>query len=369
MLGSRTLRNSDHVVFINRRIAYLEERLQLYEGTLSSEAHHHGHHVLQGPDGNLSNLCSHKNANDEDMSHALRGINHLTFGPRMPEFYGGSSSEVIEAVQAQGPDYRQDSSSNDGAGADLSSPENRAHLWLGSKSSLTFGKAAGALLPPQVVAADYVNRYFQTAHHIFPILDRKLFVGTFADYYNGLPTEGKGYELWTAVMFMVIALGHQYSLIDPDEEVRKRALASSQDGEVCYQLAKSCLSEMPFAGGDISAVNSLLLAVGHPFRDSRRMDSIETTLTCLQFLWLYNQHRLHEGYMVLGVAARIGYSIGLHRDLKMDSSQDPHIMPHIIGWCSSFWYNWTPCMIRVQNANSPFRCLFTYERYDKAGSG
>ncbi|KPI40844.1 uncharacterized protein AB675_10908 [Cyphellophora attinorum] len=235
----------------------------------------------------------------------------------MPEFYGGSSSEVLEAIQA-----RSKSSETDEAGTDLSSPENRALLWLGSRSGLTFGKAAGALLPPKVVAMEYVHRYFQTAHRIFPILDKRLFVNSTVDYYNGLPTEGKGYESWTAVMYMVIALGHQYSLVDPDPEVRRRALNSPEDGEVCFQLLKACLNDVHFAGGDISAVNSLLLA----------------------FLWLYNQHRLHEGYMVLGTAARIGYGIGLHRNLKMDPDQGLHIMPHVMGWCSSFW------------------CLFTYER-------
>lgn len=69
-------------------------------------------------------------------------------------------------------------------------------------------------------------------------------------------------------MYMVIALGHQYSLVDPDEEVRKRALGSPQDGEVCYQLVKSCLNDVHFAGGDISAVNSLLLAVSFLFGTS-----------------------------------------------------------------------------------------------------
>ncbi len=301
---------------IIRRIAYLEERLRLYEGSGSAKdsdgaALLYSTEVLAGTANNPEN----------EMAYALRGINQLRTAPRHPEFYGGSSVNVIiEAVQTS----EANANENQDQGicpADIYSPENRAQLWLGRGSTLFFSKASGALLPAESIANEYVHRYFQTAHRIFPILNRKLLVDSCADYWNGLPTEGKGYEYWTAVMYMVIALGHQYSLVDPDEEVRKRAMASPQHGEACFQLAKSTLSNVPFMGGDISAVNSLLLA----------------------FLWLSNEHRFHEAYTVLGVASRIGYGIGLHRDLKFDPKQTEQT-PHIIGWCSSFW------------------CLFTYER-------
>ena len=257
----------------------------------------------------------------DDMVRALRGINHLRTAPRHPEFYGGSSVNVmIEAVQTSETDATEQQQIK-GDATDIYSPENRAQLWLGSGSALSFGKASGALLPPESVANEYIHRYFQTAHRISPILNRKLLVDSARDYWTGLPTEGHGYEYWTAVLYMVIALGHQCSLIDPDDEVRKAALASSQHGEACFQLAKSTLKDVPSMGGDISAVNSLLLA----------------------FLWLSNEHRLHEAYNVLGVASRIGYGIGLHRDLKFDPKQTGQT-PHIIGWCTSFW------------------CMFTYER-------
>ncbi|KAJ9613499.1 hypothetical protein H2200_003441 [Cladophialophora chaetospira] len=297
-----------------KRIAQLEERLRLYEGASANDGD--GASLLYNTE-----ILVTANKPDDDMVRALRGINHLRSAPRQPEFYGGSSVDVmIEEVQTSDSDAH-DPQDPAGGPTDIYSPENRAHLWLGRGSALTFGKASGALLPPELVANEYIHRYFQTAHRIFPILNRKLLVGSARDYWNGLPTEGQGYEHWTAVMYMVIALGHQYSLIDPDEEVRKRALTSPQHGEACFQLAKSTLSDVPFSGGDISAVNSLLLI----------------------FLWLSNEHRLHEAYTVLGVASRIGYGIGLHRDLKVDPKQTEQI-PHIVGWCSSFW------------------CLFTYER-------
>jgi hypothetical protein len=303
-----------------RRIAHLEERLRLYEGS-GSATDGDGTALLYSTE-----VLAAATKPDDDLVRALRGINQLRGAPRHPEFYGGSSVNVtIEAVQTSETDAEATENHDHGAesnATDIYSPENRAQLWLGSGSAaLSFGKASGALLPPESVANEYVHRYFQTAHRIFPILNRKLLVSSCADYWNGLPTEGKGYEYWTAVMYMVIALGHQYSLIDPDDDVQARALASPQHGEACFQLAKSTLSDVPFTGGDISAVNSMLLA----------------------FLWLSNEHRLHEAYTVLGVASRIGYGIGLHRDLTFDPKQTEQT-PHIIGWCSSFW------------------CMFTYER-------
>ena len=107
----------------------------------------------------------------------------------------------------------------------------------------------------------YVNKYFQTAHQIFPILGRKHFDANIREFWDGRPTEGKGYEVWTAVFYMTIALGHQYCLIDLDEKVRQLALSSPDDGEKCFQLMKLSCRDVLFEGGDISVVNCLLLAV------------------------------------------------------------------------------------------------------------
>ncbi|KAK6365345.1 hypothetical protein LTS17_011317 [Exophiala oligosperma] len=241
-----------------KRIAYLEERLRLYEGSPDEDGVSQQFNV----DVFSTKRTTHKP--EDDMDRALRGINRLTLDPtRLPEFYGGSSSNmIINTIESteDGPDAELVDAE------DLHIPENRALLWLGGPSQLSFGKASGSFLPPKPVAERYIACYFQTAHRIFPILNRRLFVGTFNDYYDGLPTEGKGYEWWTAVMYMTIALGHQYSLIDSDPNLQDQALASRQDGEACFLLAKSSLVDVPFAGGDISAVNSLMLMVSVPLQ-------------------------------------------------------------------------------------------------------
>jgi hypothetical protein len=59
---------------------------------------------------------------------------------------------------------------------------------------------------------------------------------------------------------MVLAHGHQCSTVDPDDRVREDALGSPH-GEICFNLAKSTFADVPFSGGDMSAVNSMFLAV------------------------------------------------------------------------------------------------------------
>jgi hypothetical protein len=239
----------------------LEERLSLYEGSSNV-----GEGVSRLYNTDVFATRRTTNKPDDDMARALRGVNQLTLATRLPEFYGGSSPNVILDVVESGEDpqheYLDDS-------PNPRSPENRATLWLGGPQ-LSFGKACGASLPPKATIDEYIDRYFQTAHRIFPILNKQLLVDTYTDYSNGLPTEGRGYENWTAVLYMVIALGHQYSLIDADEEVRAKASASPEDGETCFRLAKSTLPDVAFVGGDVSAVNSLLLAVSE---QSSRFDT------------------------------------------------------------------------------------------------
>lgn len=235
---------------MTRRIAYLEERLRLYEGLADEEDQ-----VSNLYDTDVFSTQRTKQKPDDDMSRALQGVSRLNLTPRLPEFYGGSSCNVvIEAVE----DLAEDRNTGQVA---VSSPEDRAFVWLNESSELLFSKAAGGLLPPKARSEVYVSCYFQTAHRILPILDRRSFLKSMEHWWSGLPTEGRGYELWSAVMYMVVALGHQYCLISPEKSIRDQAIAFSQDGEACYQLFKSLLGDASFAGGDMSTVNSTLLAV------------------------------------------------------------------------------------------------------------
>jgi hypothetical protein len=254
---------------------------------------------------------------DEWMSILLQGVDGLSMTTGAPEFYGPSSANaIIDALESSEQDSPAAASSDGGT--------DRARLWLESPRDLTFAKVAQSSLPPKEIADEYLSVFYQTAHRIYPILNRAHFMKRYNDFWKGLPTEGNGYEHWVAVLCMVLALGHQCSTADPDIRVRSRAL-QSQHGEECFGLAKAMLAWAPFSGGDMSVVNSFLLA----------------------YLWLYNQQRLHEAYTVLGASIRTAYAIGLHRD--SDSSE--HYAAETDGWTASWW------------------CLFAYETELAAISG
>lgn len=189
------------------------------------------------------------------MSILLRGVNSLTMDTGTPEFYGPSSANaIINAVEALDmPDENQAADSPE----DFS---DRAQLWLESTRSLTFAKIAQSSLPPKEIADEYIGHFFRTAHRIYSILNREHFMRRYRNFWQGLPTEGNGYEHWIAVLCMVLALGHQCSATDPDPRVSERALQSS-DGETCFRLTKAMLANVAFTGGDMSVVNSLFLAV------------------------------------------------------------------------------------------------------------
>lgn len=223
------------------------------------------------------------------MAQALRGLSKISLGARMPEFYGGSSSNfilnVLEDTIIQSPLLPHESAEST---FEALSPENRAKLWLDGSAQLSFAKHTANSLPPRALTEMYVNRYFQTAHHIFPILGRKHFDATSENFWEGRPTEGQGYEIWTAVLCMVAALGHQYCLIDPDDEVRQRALSSPRDGERCFQLMKLSCSDVVFEGGDISVVNCLLLAV-RQFLELEMLATLMLTTDCAVFVALQSE--------------------------------------------------------------------------------
>ena len=242
-------------VGVVRRIAQLEERLRIYEGYTSGQ---HGNEPGLSPPRHAQQVygpLSETAQTEDDMTQLLRGVNYLTLETRNPEFYGGSSLNAIAtAVESEEVLGEQTSSSR------VDWPLNRAKLWLDNAANLRFAQVRGASLPPRSIADEYVNRYFQTAHRLYPILNRATFMERYRNFWEGLPTEGKGYELWAAVLYMVLAHGHQCSTVDPDNRVRNEAFTSSY-GETCFNLAKSTFADVPFSGGDMSAVNAIFLAV------------------------------------------------------------------------------------------------------------
>lgn len=266
------------------------------------------------------------------MDQLLRGVNHLTIS-KNPEFYGGSSlNAIIDEVEAleqiEAPAVEE---------TEATMPSTDTDLWSIEEDGLRFADMAGSFLPSRPVADGYVIRYFQTSHNLYPVLEKPSFMRRYENFWGGLPTEGQGYELWIAVLYMVMALGHQCSTIDPDPSVRSRALECT-DGEMCFLMARSTFADVPFRGGDLSAATSMFLG----------------------FVWLYNQQRFHESYAILGAAARVGYAIGLHR--QSTQLENPNLATmKTLWWCLFIYetelatFSGRPCAIQPREVDvEPF---------------
>lgn len=279
-----------------KRIAHLEERLSAYEGRTTSEAGR-SPQLPSRPDRRIRNIDE-----EADMEQLLRGINHLNVTTRNPEFYGGSCPDAIVNTIETSEVFQPPAEAE---------PEDRSEAWrLCGSLNLWTAKAPVGVLPPRLCTDQYVHTYFQTAHRLYPILNEQTFMERYVNFWAGKPTEGKGYELWTAVMYMVFAIGHQCSTAHLDSTTKQNP-ETSQHGAACFALAKTTFADVPFSGGDLSAVNSMFLA----------------------FVWLYNQQKLHEAYAMLGAATRAGYSIGLHRELLDPSFSSAEVQ----GWTATWW--------------------------------
>ena len=296
-----------------RQIAALEARLEVYEGHKAKSDYDY----LKVSDSipQIKEEPSEKTLGDEaeedEMSQLLRGVNHLNLEANVPEFYGGSSARaIVDAVDEE--DEEEEEEEDDELQRSTSGPRFHApELWKAQNlDQLTKTKVKLSKMPPKELADRYNTRFIQGYHLIIPLIDVESYMARYEDFWEGKPTEGKGYQLWTAVMFMVVALGHQACTVDSDPAIREQALADNV-GETCFELAKLTFANVPFAGGDLSAVNSMLMA----------------------FLWLYNQQRLHEAYAMLGSVFRVGYAIGVHREIVTAKATSGEIN----GWMSSWW--------------------------------
>lgn len=216
-------------------------------------------HVSSETSHDKVDSSSSASGNDEgDMAQLLRGVNCLTVTTHKPEFYGASSARIItsaieveETVDGE-PSYPGYQS------------EDKVNLWhrVGT-AELSYTQVDDLTVLSRAAAEQYINQYTHTVHRLHPILEMTHFLDRSRNFWDSLPTEGKGYELWAAVLYMTLALGHQASTLDPDPKVRNAALEVNH-GEICFLLARKALSNIAFDGGDISVVNGFVLGVGLP---------------------------------------------------------------------------------------------------------
>jgi hypothetical protein len=234
----------------------LEQRLRVYEGFSSSGQT--SHVPVANPPRHFKQLNQTAGQDarvEDDMSELLQGVNHMTVDRRKPEFYGGSSlNAIIDAVES-------DSEREDLATAQTSeSPAPSTNYRTAESVQSYASRMSLASLPAQPASDEFVYRYFQTAHLMYPVLDQDSFLQRYHNFWRG-SIDNKGHDAWLAILFMVIAHGHQCSTVHADIVVRNQAL-SYPHGETCFQSARMLFADVPFTGGDVCGAQAMFLAVG-----------------------------------------------------------------------------------------------------------
>lgn len=129
-------------------------------------------------------------------------------------------------------------------------------------------------IPPQKIEA-YVTNYFSEYHISYPLVHQGLFM---AQYHEIVPRPKYG---WTVLMYIVAALGAFMS-----------ATAPNDDDLVLYQCARSHLSLEILEVGSLTLVQSLSLISNY----------------------LQKRDRPNSSHNYLGLAVRMAYGLGLHKD-------------------------------------------------------
>ncbi|KAF2109257.1 fungal-specific transcription factor domain-containing protein [Lophiotrema nucula] len=149
--------------------------------------------------------------------------------------------------------------------------------------------AAPFELPPFDIAEKLLQCYMDTAHNSFPFLAKKTFVGQFYHYYA---SRGRGisYKLpqkWQAMLNMVFAIGAVYSHLT-EAEWR----SDDRDHFVYHSRAWSLSLKDPWW-------------FSHP-------DVPQVQITGLLSLYYLSIGHVNRAWVVIGMALRFGYSLGLH---------------------------------------------------------
>ena len=129
-------------------------------------------------------------------------------------------------------------------------------------------------IPSQKIE-DYIANYFSGYHISYPLVHQGLFM---AQYHDIVPRPKYG---WTVLMYMVAALGAFMSATTPND-----------DDLVLYQCARSHISLEILEVGSLTLVQSLSLISNY----------------------LQKRDRPNSSHNYLGLAVRMAYGLGLHKD-------------------------------------------------------
>ncbi|PMD46717.1 hypothetical protein L207DRAFT_561994 [Hyaloscypha variabilis F] len=316
-------------------IAKLEERLRAFESSekRGTDSYYHSHKANHANlQRQLENTFS---GGRHDMGPLLRGCSQFNSATLHPEFYGPSASDAVMD--------RIETSRMTGTRISVRAAEHEISEYTSGESpeaqisQVRAARAAPQPLAPKADVDRYVQRYFTTTHRLYPILEERDFWIRYSQFWIEHNAGQESHDLWPALLNMILALGHQLAATDLNYAVGQHD-NPNYHGVLYFNSAKSSFVDTFFLGGDILAVQCMFLG----------------------FVWLYNEQRLHEAYLMLGASARTGYGIGLHREAtNWNTSNHQSSSRTAIWWC--IFINETqmaallgrPCAIQLDEVDIP----------------
>ena len=143
--------------------------------------------------------------------------------------------------------------------------------------------------------AQYISDYFNTYHISYPLVHQGIFM---AQYNEIIPRPNVG---WMVLMYTVAAIGAFMAATAPDE-----------DDIILFHLARSYLSVEMLEIGNLTLVQSLTLISNY----------------------LQKRDRPNSGYNYLGLAVRMAFGLGLHREFPNSKSNLLHTeIRRRVWWC------------------------------------
>jgi hypothetical protein len=203
-------------------------------------------------------ILHHAQAEESSAVHEmLYGVDRMPNATGHPEYFGSSSPTATRYLLE-----RLAILPRDGQETQKMASRDRVSIWHSDRRQLRFSTTAhpGSSWLPRRLADKYIRCYFRTVHRVCPALEQVHFMERYERFWQNLPTEGRGYTRWTAVLYMALALGHQLCHVAqplPDSE--------ADLGHACFKAGKALLTDVAFHGGDMSIVNALMLAVSLNF--------------------------------------------------------------------------------------------------------
>jgi hypothetical protein len=146
-------------------------------------------------------ILHHAQAEESSAVHEmLYGVDRMPNATGHPEYFGSSSPTATRYLLE-----RLAILPRDGQETQKMASRDRVSIWHSDRRQLRFSTTAhpGSSWLPRRLADKYIRCYFRTVHRVCPALEQVHFMERYERFWQNLPTEGRGYTRWTAVLYGV----------------------------------------------------------------------------------------------------------------------------------------------------------------------